>query len=78
MRGLPTALAALMSTATIPEEYRDVLNTTALAHVATIGPDGAPQSNPVWFDWDGERPFHQPGDQRVIVSVAPRHTTHMG
>jgi PPOX class probable F420-dependent enzyme len=31
----------------------DLLNSTALAHVATIGPDGEPQSTPVWFDWDG-------------------------
>ena len=38
----------------IPKGYRDLLETTALIHVATIGPDGEPQSNPVWFDWDGE------------------------
>ena len=37
----------------IPEKYRDLLESTALAHVATIGPHGEPQSNPVWFDWDG-------------------------
>ncbi len=38
----------------IPEGYRDLLETNALIHVATLGPDGEPQSNPVWFDWDGE------------------------
>lgn len=38
----------------IPEKYKDLLETTALAHVATLGPDGAPQVNPVWFGWDGE------------------------
>ena len=38
----------------IPEACKDLLETTALAHIATIGPDGAPQSTPVWFDWDGE------------------------
>ena len=30
---------------------------TAVAHVAlvaTIGGHGEPQTNPVWFDWDGE------------------------
>jgi PPOX class probable F420-dependent enzyme len=37
----------------IPEDYADLLETTALAHVATIGPKGEPQNNPVWFDWDG-------------------------
>jgi PPOX class probable F420-dependent enzyme len=37
----------------IPEQYRDLLNSTALAHVATVGPQGEPQNNPVWFGWDG-------------------------
>ncbi len=128
----------------IPENYRDLLETTTLAHVATIGPAGEPQNNPVWFDWDGEHvkfsqtkarrkfrnlkrdpriafsivdpenpyryleirgevtrveedpdiefisamakkymgvdryPNHQPGDERVVVFVKPRHTTQMG
>ena len=128
----------------IPEGYRDLLESTALVHVATLGPDGEPQNNPVWFDWDGEHvlfsqtrtrqkyrnlgrdpriafslvdpdnpyryleirgevarveddpgndfinamakkymgvdkyPFHQPGDERVVVHVRPRHTTQMG
>lgn len=38
----------------IPEGYEDLLRSTALAHVATLGPKGEPQNNPVWFDWDGE------------------------
>ncbi|MCG8352183.1 MAG: PPOX class F420-dependent oxidoreductase [Chloroflexales bacterium] len=128
----------------IPELYRDLLTSTALAHVATLGPNGEPQTNPVWFDWDGahilfsqttkrqkyrnlqrdgrialsivdpanpyryleirgaveridpdpdltfinkmaqkylgqERyPYHQPGDERVVVIVKPMHTTQMG
>lgn len=128
----------------IPTDYKELLESTALAHVATIGPDGEPQNNPVWFDWDGEHlkfsqtkarqkyrnvgrdprlslsivdpenpyrylevrgevvridedpdldfinamakkylgqdkyPFHQPGDERVVVHVEPRHTTQMG
>ncbi len=37
----------------IPESHADLLNSKALAHVATIGPDGAPQNNPVWFGYDG-------------------------
>lgn len=130
--------------AEIPEGYRDLLESTALVHVATLGPDGEPQNNPVWFGWDGENiqisqtktrqkyrnlhreprlalsivdpenpyryleirgevdrieedpdndfinamakkymgrdeyPFHQPGDERVVVHVTPRHTTQMG
>jgi PPOX class probable F420-dependent enzyme len=128
----------------VPEPYLDILQSTALAHVATLGPEGEPQSNPVWFDWDGEHvkfsqtktrqkyrnlrrdprvslsivdpenpyryleirgvvdrieedpdlsfinamakkylgmdeyPYHRPGDERVVVFVEPRHTTHMG
>lgn len=128
----------------IPEDYRDLLETPALIHVATIGPGGEPQSNPVWFDWDGEHikfsqtktrqkyknvgrdpriavslvdpenpyryleirgqvtkieedpdldfinamakkylgmdeyPYHQPGDERVVLYVRPEHTTQMG
>jgi PPOX class probable F420-dependent enzyme len=37
----------------IPESHKDLLESAALADVATIGPDGAPQVNPVWFGWDG-------------------------
>lgn len=128
----------------IPENYHDLLHSTALAHVATIGPAGEPQSNPVWFGWDGtyirfsqttgrqkyrnmqreprialsivdpqnpyryleirgkvvridpdpdldfinsmakkylgqdRYPWHQPGDERVVIVVEPEHTTHMG
>lgn len=128
----------------IPEGYEDLLKSTALVHVATIGPHGEPQNNPVWFDWDGEHvkfsqtkgrqkyrnlgrdpriafsivdpdnpyryieirgevdrieedpdlnfinsmakkylgmdkyPYHQPGDERVVIFVKPQHTTQMG
>lgn len=41
-------------TSVIPADYADLLESTALAHVATIGPHGEPQVNPVWFGWDGE------------------------
>lgn len=128
----------------IPEGYVDLLESNALAHVATIGPDGEPQNNPVWFDWDGEQvkfsqtktrqkyknvgreprlalsivdpenpyrylevrgevvrveedpdndfinamakkylgvdeyPYHQPGDERIVLYIQPEHTTQMG
>jgi PPOX class probable F420-dependent enzyme len=128
----------------IPVGYEDLLESTALAHIATLGHHGEPQSNPVWFDWDGEHvkfsqtkarqkyrnlqrdprialsivdpenpyryleirgevtrveedpnidfissmakkylgldryPYHQPGDERVVVFVRPEHTNQMG
>ena len=128
----------------IPEKYADLLQTTALADVATVGPSGEPQVNPVWFDWDGTHvkfsqtkarqkyrnvnrdprialsivdptnpyryleirgkvvrvdedpdntfinsmakkyinqdvyPWHQPGDERVVIVIEPEHTTQMG
>ena len=41
-------------TSGIPDGYKDLVESKALAHIATIGPDGEPQNNPVWFGWDGE------------------------
>ena len=38
---------------TIPTEFHDLLESNALAHIATMGPKGEPQSSPVWFGWDG-------------------------
>jgi PPOX class probable F420-dependent enzyme len=38
----------------IPEKYHDLLTGKAIAHVATLMPDGSPQVTPVWFDYDGE------------------------
>ena len=42
-----------MTVATIPESYRDLFTKKAFAHLATVGGDGAPQSTPVWVDYDG-------------------------
>jgi PPOX class probable F420-dependent enzyme len=38
----------------IPDSHRDLLEDAALAHVATVGPQGEPHSSPVWIGWDGE------------------------
>lgn len=128
----------------IPDGFADLLESTALAHVATVGPQGEPQVNPVWFDWDDahilfsqtktrqkyrnvqreprialsivdpsnpgryleirgrvteiredpdfafinsmakkyigmdEYLWRQPGEERVVIVVAPEHTTQMG
>jgi PPOX class probable F420-dependent enzyme len=36
------------------DQYRDLLDKKAFAHVATVGPDGKPQVTPVWADFDGK------------------------
>ena len=35
----------------IPAQFRDLLDTKALAHLGTVMPDGSPQVTPVWFDF---------------------------
>lgn len=37
----------------IPESHLDILQSTAVAYLATIGPKGEAQVSPVWFNWDG-------------------------
>jgi PPOX class probable F420-dependent enzyme len=38
----------------IPESHADLLGEPRFIHLATIGPDGAPQVQPIWTIWDGE------------------------
>jgi PPOX class probable F420-dependent enzyme len=38
-----------------PESHADLLDKPTFAHLATIRPDGSPQSSVMWFAWDGER-----------------------
>lgn len=40
--------------AEIPEDMKDLLDSTALAQLATVTPRGWPRTSPMWFDWDGE------------------------
>lgn len=37
----------------IPSSHEDLLTRPLFAHLSTIRPDGTPQSNPMWFAWDG-------------------------
>ena len=71
----------------IPEAYHDLLTSTALAHVATIGSRGEPQSTPVWIGWDGEYiSFSQTKrqqkyrnlrrDPRVALSIVDGHNPY--
>jgi PPOX class probable F420-dependent enzyme len=39
--------------AIIPDQYKDLLQKKAFAHLATVMKDGSPQVTPVWFDDDG-------------------------
>ena len=63
-------------------DVRRVLNGTPLAHLATILPDGAPHSVPVWVGVEGDRVVILTGpdsrkaknlrrDPRVALSIAP-------
>src|SRR3954468_15853932 len=46
----------------IPNSHRDLLDAPLLAHLATIGPNGEPQSNPVWFVWH---------DEQLLIGMEP-------
>lgn len=37
----------------IPESHLDILQSPALAYMATLGPKGEPQVSAVWLLWDG-------------------------
>lgn len=39
--------------AVIPDQYKDLLQKKAFAHLGTVMKDGSPQVTPVWFDYDG-------------------------
>lgn len=39
--------------ATVPDPYRDLFEKRSFGHLATLMPDGRPQSTPVWVDFDG-------------------------
>lgn len=38
-----------------PETHADLLERPLFAHLATVRPDGSPQSSVMWFEWDGKR-----------------------
>jgi PPOX class probable F420-dependent enzyme len=42
-------------TAQLPASHRDLLERPLFAHLATLRPDGSPQSSVMWFAWDGRR-----------------------
>jgi PPOX class probable F420-dependent enzyme len=38
-----------------PQSHADLLERPTFAHLATIRPDGSPQSSVMWYVWDGDR-----------------------
>jgi PPOX class probable F420-dependent enzyme len=39
---------------TVPSSHADLLERPLVCTLATTRPDGRPQANPMWFEWDGE------------------------
>lgn len=40
---------------TLPDSHAHLLDRPLFAHLATVRPDGAPQSEVMWYAWDGAR-----------------------
>jgi PPOX class probable F420-dependent enzyme len=53
---------SIMPRGSVPERFRDLLDSKTLGHLATIGANGRPQVNPVWFLAD---------QQFVYLSIKP-------
>lgn len=51
--------------AKLSEEHVALLHKPVFAHVATVMPDGRPQSTPVWIDTDGEAVIFNTAKGRV-------------
>ena len=51
----------------IPDDYLPILELTALAYLATLGPKGDPQVSAIWFGWDGTQLFFS------MTSVRQKH-----
>ncbi len=50
---LPTDEQSSEPAAKAPETHVDLLERPIFSHLATVRPDGSPQSSVMWFDWDG-------------------------
>ncbi len=63
-----------------PASHRDLLDRPLFAHLATVRPDGAPQSGVMWFAWDGERArFSHTRTRQKLRNLAqePRVSFHL-
>jgi PPOX class probable F420-dependent enzyme len=65
---------------TPPAGHQDLLDRPLFAHLATVRPDGTPQSGLMWFVWDGERArFSHTRTRQKIRNLAhePRVSFHL-
>jgi PPOX class probable F420-dependent enzyme len=65
---------------TPPAGHQDLLDRPLFAHLATVRPDGAPQSGLMWFAWDGRRArFSHTRTRQKIRNLAhePRVSFHL-
>ena len=63
-----------------PASHQDLLDRPLFAHLATVRPDGAPQSGLMWFAWDGERArFSHTRTRQKVRNLAhePRVSFHL-
>ena len=66
-----------MTQADLPETHLDLLERPLFAHLATVRPDGAPQSSVMWFAWDGQRAkFSHTGLDRSTAISSMSHASH--
>jgi PPOX class probable F420-dependent enzyme len=72
----------------INPDVRPFLEGTDLAHIATIGPDGAPRTSPVWIGTHGDHAVFLTGnrslkyrnlqaDPRIALSLTPQENSFM-
>src|SRR5215216_1399216 len=76
-----------LTTSVIPASHADLLEQPVLAHVATIGPEGEPQNNPVWFGTQddyilfsqttGRQKYRNvQRDRRVAISIVDQNSPY--
>jgi PPOX class probable F420-dependent enzyme len=53
LRNSPHSQEPSMPEQVIPDAYVELFHKKVFAHLATLMPNGAPQSTPVWVDYDG-------------------------
>jgi len=59
--------------AKLTKEHKELLRKPVFAHVATVMPDGTPQSTPVWVDTDGEAVLFNTAKGRVKAKNLERN-----